>query len=160
MVDLPPLSTASKRGSAQQDLWLVAFTLGDETYGIDVDEVKAIYHAVPLIPVSGKSGQIDGHLRLADSNLPVVDLRRIAELPVESHYRELVDWIVAVGTGSGQVGFIVDKVDEVMKLLPSALQTTVNSQKSATFPLRGIAEANGREVLIPEWTHLIKEVTS
>ena len=42
MLDLPPLSTVSKRGSAQQDLWLVVFKLGCETYGVDVDEVKAI----------------------------------------------------------------------------------------------------------------------
>ena len=160
MVELPPLSTASKTGSAQQDLWLVAFKLGSETYAVDVDEVKAIYHGVPLIPISGKSGRIDGHLRLADTRLPVIDLRRIAELPVEAHYKDLVDWVVAVGSGSGQVGFIVDEVTEVMRLLPSALQTTSNHKNNATFPLRGIAKTNGLEVLIPELSNLIKEVTS
>jgi chemotaxis signal transduction protein len=93
MVELPPLATASRRGSAQSDLRLVTFTLGNRVYGIDVDDVHAIYHALPLIPAPGSEMRIKGYLRLSDKRVPVIDLRACVSLPEHSG-RGLVEWII------------------------------------------------------------------
>jgi chemotaxis signal transduction protein len=161
MLDLPPLSTQSRRGSAQNDLRLVAFKLGPTVFGVDVEDVHAIYHALPLIPVRQGESKIEGYLSLSGGHLPVVDLRRFTELPVQSHYKELIEWIVVVNCGAEQVGFIVDEVTEVLKLEASALQKTIASGAAAVrFPVRAVARANGQEILIPDLSFLISEVTN
>lgn len=160
MVELPPLATTSRRGSAQSDLKLVTFTLGSKIYGVDVDDVHAIYHAMPMIPSFGSGTRIKGYLRLADKRVPVIDLRGCVNLP-EHQGRGTVEWIIAISHEDGQVGFIVDEVSEVLKLHPSSLRM-VNDKDSNEFGfyLKAIAKENGQKIFIPDLAHLITEVTN
>ena len=160
MLDLPPLSTLSRRRSAEDDLRLVVFQLGSTVYGVDVETVHAIYHALPLIPVTQSGAKIEGYLRLPGGALPVVDLRRFTDLPLQSHHKELIDWIVVVNRGSEQIGFIVDEVTEVLKLHVSALQHVSGSGSASRFPVRAVVRSQGREVLIPDLSLLISEATN
>jgi len=158
MVELPPLATSSRRGSAQSELKLVTFTLGSTVYGVDVDDVHAIYHALPMIPALSSETRIKGYLRLSDKRMPVIDLRGCVSLP-EHNGKDLVEWVIAVEHDGEQVGFIVDEVAEVLKLHPSSLRAASKSEaNSLGFYVKAVAKNNGQKINIPDLAYLISEV--
>jgi purine-binding chemotaxis protein CheW len=155
MVELPPLATSRRRGFAQSDLRLVAFRLGDSAYGVDVEDVHAIYHSLPLIPSRGEDSRIRGHIVLSNRRVPVIDLRRNGS---SSRGNGLVEWIIALSHEDSQVGFIVDDVTEVLKLMPSALRKAESSEmEEHGFYLKAIARNQDRDIMIPDLTHFITE---
>ncbi len=155
MVELPPLATSSRRGSAQSDLRLVAFKLGDSVYGVDVEDVHAIYHSLPLIPAHSEDKSIKGYVLLSNSRVPVIDLRKNG---TSLNGKNLVEWIVALSHEDSQVGFIVDDVTEVLKLVPSALRNASTTEmEEHGFYLKAVARDQDQDIMMPDLTHLITE---
>ncbi|MBU0692425.1 chemotaxis protein CheW [bacterium] len=155
MVELPPLATSTRRGSAQSDLRLVTFKLGEAVYGIDVEDVHAIYHALPLIPDFNENSRIQGYLLLASRRMPVINLSRNGGFQPDKH---LAEWVVALSYEDSQVGFIVDDVKEVLKLLPSALRNANTAEmEEHGFYLKAVAKNREQEIPIPDLTRFITE---
>lgn len=155
MVELPPLATSAMRGSAQSDLRLVTFKLGETVFGVDVEDVHAIYHSLPLIPDLNDDSRIQGYLLLANRRVPVIDLSRNGSLAKTKH---LAEWVVALSHEDSQVGFIVDDVNEVLKLMPSALRNANTAEmEQHGFYLKAIAKNRDEEIPIPDLTRLIPE---
>ena len=156
MVELPPLATSLRRSSAQRDLRLVAFTLGDSVYGVDVEDVHAIYHSVPMIPAPREGSRIKGYILLSNRRVPVIDLSRRGS---SYNGKGLIEWIVALSHEDSQVGFIVDDVTEILKLMPSALRNASSSEmEEHGFYLKAVARDRERKIMIPDLTSFITEV--
>jgi purine-binding chemotaxis protein CheW len=159
MPTLPPLATRAYRGSSQRDLRLVAFKLGRATYGIDVEDVFAIYHALPLVPSPDETSPVAGYLHLSDGNIPVVDLRVQAKLPQRQRNHQ-VDWIIAIRSGGESVGLIVDDVTEVLKLEASALQVSRPQTNGNGLAVQAIVTTGTEAVIIPDLTPILRTASN
>ncbi len=106
----------------------LAFELEHETYAVDIDTVREILKVPPLTPVPRGSRSLLGVMNLRGEVLPVYDVRvslglRDAKLQVDGAASvPKPSRVVLVRDEEGDAGILVDRVLEVVKLLPSKLE--------------------------------------
>lgn len=103
------------QGFAQQFL---TFRLGEETFAVDVLQVREILDLVPITRVPQMPEYMLGVINLRGSVVPVVDLRRKFALPPREATRESCIVVLEVEFGSEHtvVGALTDAVSEVLDL--------------------------------------------
>jgi len=111
----------------------VTFMLDNETYGIDVMQVREVLRAPEISPVPGAPPYVLGIINLRGYVVAIIDTRSRFHLPV----REVDDAsrIVILETGDHVVGFMVDSVREVVELRGSEMESApdTGSGESARF---------------------------
>ncbi len=128
---------------------LVVFELGDETYGVNVTQVQSILPMQKIMAVPGAPSFVEGVVNLRGAVIPVVDLRSRFELSLSSNpdsenggqTKEQKAVIVIVELKGQQIGLIVDKVTEVIKIDETAIEPPSPLLASVdTTYLRGIGK--------------------
>lgn len=92
----------------------VTFQLDDETYGIDVMQIREVLRCPEISPVPGAPLFVLGIINLRGSVVAIIDTRSRFDLP----RCELDDSsrIIILDTGGYVVGFLVDNVSEVAEI--------------------------------------------
>lgn len=103
----------------QNVLW---FTLGEEEYGIKVDDVQTVLDEFVLTSVPNMPGFVLGVINLRGTIIPVVDLKKMFQMPQEENIEPMIIVLEMVDLESLRVGIVVDKVNEVLEIDFSALQ--------------------------------------
>ena len=96
---------------------VLTFTLGDETYGVDILRVQEIKGYQKCTPIPNTPVFIKGVLNLRGTIVPIVDLRAKFNLPPVDATMFTV--VIVVVVKDRIMGLIVDAVSEVMDI-PSA----------------------------------------
>lgn len=101
-------------------LQLVTFEVGGEQFGVDTLAVQEINRMMTITHVPQTPADVDGVINLRGRIVPVVDLRVRLGLQRTAHSRD--SRIVVVEVADRTVGFIVDKVHEVMRIDGSVVE--------------------------------------
>ena len=139
---------------ALADRQLVVFTLGDETYGVDIATVREIIRMQAITAVPGTAHFIEGVINLRGTVIPVVDLRKRFRLNEAEHGKETR--IVVLNSEGQEIGIIVDSVAEVLRVSsdaiepPSSMITTTDSEY-----LLGIVKLPDRLVILLDTERLL-----
>ena len=108
------MNQASEKRSEKVSRW-VTFQLEDETYGIDVMQIREVLRSQEISPVPGAPSYVLGIINLRGNVVAIIDTRSQFGLPS----REEVDdasRILILEAGDYVVGFLVDSVSEVAEL--------------------------------------------
>ena len=139
---------------ALADRQLVVFTLGDETYGVDIATVREIIRMQAITAVPGTAHFVEGVINLRGMVIPVVDLRKRFRLNEAEHGKETR--IVVLNSEGQEIGVIVDSVAEVLRVSsdaiepPSSMITTTDSEY-----LLGIVKLPDRLVILLDTERLL-----
>lgn len=99
---------------SQKELQMVIFKIGDEEFGVTINQVREIVRLVPITPIPRSPDFIEGVVNLRGQILGVIDLARRLDLkPIPRSERTR---IIVVEVESNIVGMIVDEVSEVLRL--------------------------------------------
>lgn len=101
---------------------VVVFTLGNETYGLPVGQVREVLRLQPITPLPTAPPFVPGMIQLRGRMIAVVDLRRRFQMPSASEEGKQASRIVVVRLPRSFVGLIVDGVQEVLTLPAGAIQ--------------------------------------
>ncbi len=93
---------------------LVSFCINNEEYGIDILNVQEIIRPMDMTRVPNAPDFIEGVINLRGKIVPVVDLRQRFNL--SSRKRDESSRIIVVELSGKVVGFLVDKVREVLRV--------------------------------------------
>ena len=109
---------ASNQGEATSR-W-VTYQLENETYGIDVMQIREVLRSPEISPVPGAPHYVLGIINLRGNVVAIIDTRSRFGLP----RREVDDAsrIVILEAGDFVVGFLVDSVSEVAELDNSKIE--------------------------------------
>lgn len=110
---------AEKTTAAEKQL--VVFTLGSESYAVDISMVREIIQPQIITRVPGTPPAVEGVINLRGSVIPVVDLRKRFQL--EHIERTKTTRIVVVGCKGHNVGVIVDSVAEVLRIKVDSIES-------------------------------------
>ncbi|KFL33443.1 MULTISPECIES: chemotaxis protein CheW [unclassified Sulfurospirillum] len=92
----------------------LTFYLEEEVYGVHISDVKEIIAMMKTTPVPKTPKFIQGVMNLRGNIIPVVDMRLKFDMPsIPAH---MYTAIVIIKLGEKQIGFIVDKVEEVINV--------------------------------------------
>jgi len=144
---------ATEMGGAEEQL--VVFDVAGECYGVDISRVNSIIR-MQKITESPERVFLEGVINLRGKVIPVVDLRKRFDLPIQDHTK--ASRIVVVEYGEETLGMIVNGVSEVLRVAsssiepPSPLVTTIDS----TY-LRGIAKVEDRLIILLDLEQILTE---
>ncbi|MGB0908753.1 MAG: chemotaxis protein CheW [Nitrospirales bacterium] len=128
-------------------LQLVSFHVGEEEFAIDILGVQEIIRMVELTPVPNAPYFVEGVINLRGKVIPILDLRSRFGLPSADRTKETR--IIVVEIADTVLGFIVDSVEEVLRLPENLIETPPSTGRggSAEFH-KGIGRVNGRLLML------------
>jgi len=117
--------------NAGELLQLVSFKLGNEEFGVDILKVQEINRMLEITEVPNSPEFVEGVVNLRGRIIPVIDLRCRLNMPSIDHTNKTR--IVVIELDGNTVGFIVDEVNEVLRIPknitepPPAMVSGINS---------------------------------
>lgn len=103
----------------QRGMEYLTFTLGHETYGVDILSVQEIITMPPLSKLPRAAQHVLGVMNLRGMVVPVLDMRILLDLPLDAEVEPVV---VVLNDGSRCMGAVVDSVSDVLEILESDVQ--------------------------------------
>ncbi|HSV32346.1 MAG TPA: chemotaxis protein CheW [Atribacteraceae bacterium] len=135
---------------------LVAFQLGEETYGIDIARVQEIIRLQQITEVPGAPDFVEGVINLRGRVIPVIDLRKRFALAKREDRKSAR--IIVVEVHPHTVGMIVDAVDEVLRITedqiepPSPLIASIEAEY-----IRGVGKLPDRLLVLLDLGKVLKK---
>jgi len=137
---------------------VLTFTLGDETYGVDILRVQEIrgYSTVTRIPQA--PAHVLGVLNLRGSIVPIVDMRMRFNLDRAEYTPLTVIIVLSVESAAGRrdIGVVVDGVSDVIDVANADIKPApeLGAQVNTEF-IEGLASVSGRMVMLLDIDTLI-----
>lgn len=134
----------------------VTFRLGNETYGINVMQVREVLRYTEISPVPGAPGYVIGIINLRGNVVTVIDTRErfgLDNAEVSDDTR-----IVILESENQVVGIMVDSVAEVVYLKASEIETAPNvgNDESSRY-IQGVCHKNDELLILIEIEKLLTE---
>ncbi len=101
-------------GASNDILQLVSFNIGEEEFGVDILKVQEIIRMVDITRVPNSPQFVEGVINLRGKVIPIIDLR--LRLGLEPKAKDKYTRIIVVEFVSKVIGFVVDNVNEVLRL--------------------------------------------
>jgi purine-binding chemotaxis protein CheW len=137
---------------------MLTFTLGDETYGVDILRVQEIRGWSPVTRIPQSQAHVLGVLNLRGSIVPIVDLRMRFSLPRAEYTPLTVIIVLSVESPQGRrdFGMVVDGVSDVVDVAAGEVKPApeLGRQASTEF-IAGLAAVSGRMVMLLDIDRLI-----
>ncbi|MFG1498256.1 chemotaxis protein CheW [Saccharospirillum sp. HFRX-1] len=134
----------------------VTFRLGNETYGLNVMQVREVLRYSEISPVPGAPSYVIGIINLRGNVVTVIDTRERFGLQTA----ELTDdtRIVILESDNQVVGILVDSVAEVVYLKASEIETAPNvgNDESSRY-IQGVCHKNDELLILIEIAKLLTE---
>ncbi|TGB00302.1 purine-binding chemotaxis protein CheW [Sporolactobacillus shoreae] len=106
----------------QESIKVIMFNLGNEVYGVPIDQVLSIEHLEPITRVPNAAHFVEGVMNLRGLIIPVIDVRkRFGLAPVAATKDTRV---IVVETDDLQVGMLVDTAKEVTDINVDSIEKT------------------------------------
>ena len=99
---------------------LVGFEVGTEMFGVDILMVREIIRSAPITAVPNSPEFVEGVINLRGDIIPVIDLRKRLNLFKDDSQEK--NWILILDIEGSVTGFVVDRVDEVLKIDESDIE--------------------------------------
>jgi len=125
----------------------VTFELEDETYGINVADVREVLRFTEIAPVPGAQGYVIGIINLRGNVVTVIDTRKRFGLgPKEV---DDLSRIVIIEIDGQEMGILVDSVAEVVDLKMSDIEPAPNVGNEETSRyIMGVTSRSGELLII------------
>ncbi|HSF07801.1 MAG TPA: chemotaxis protein CheW [Nitrospirales bacterium] len=138
---------------------LVSFQLGNEIFAIDILGVQEIIRLVEITPVPNAPHYVDGVVNLRGKVIPIINLRVRFGLSATEPTKDTR--IVVVEVAHLILGFIVDSVEEVLRLPEDCIEPPPPTGRGRTDEChRGVGRVNGNLVLLLDLELLFGNRTS
>lgn len=126
-------------------LQLVSFQLGPEEYAIDILGVQEIIRVVEITHVPNAPHFVDGVVNLRGKVIPIINLRTRLGLSAVEPTKDTR--IVVVEVAHLILGFIVDSVEEVLRLPEEFIEPPSSTGGAADFH-KGVGRVDGRLLIL------------
>ncbi len=145
-----------KEMSNDEVLQWVTFQLEQETYGINVMQVREVLRYTEIAPVPGAPDYVLGIINLRGNVVTVIDTRSrfgLVEGEITDNTR-----IIVIESEHQVIGILVDSVAEVVYLRSSEIDTTpsVGTDESAKF-IQGVSNRDGRLLILVDLNKLLTD---
>ncbi|HET53900.1 MAG TPA: purine-binding chemotaxis protein CheW [Ignavibacteria bacterium] len=137
-------------------LQLVSFKVGTEEFGVDILKVQEINRMLKITKVPNAPDFVEGVVNLRGRIIPVIDLRK--RLSIESKVHDNKTRIVVVDILGNIVGFIVDEVNEVLRISKDIIENPPElvSQVDSDF-ITSVAKLEDRIIILLDLDALLKK---
>lgn len=136
-------------------LQLVSFHLGGEEYGMEILRVQEIIRMMDLTRVPNSPDFVEGVINLRGKVIPVIGLRQRFGLGVKEHDKQTR--IVVVEVSGTVVGFVVDAVNEVLRIPADTVEPPPRLTKLDRELVSGVGKLENRLLLMLDVEKLLSQ---
>lgn len=150
--------TASNQQNATLDLKnrYLTFFLDEEQYGIHISNIKEIIALIKTTKIPKMPDYMKGVMNLRGNIIPVIDMRLkfdLAEKEPEMHTA-----IVIIQVKEINIGFIVDRVEEVLPISAEQISEPPKfGTKINTNFIKGMGQVNNNVIMLLDLDSLLSE---
>lgn len=128
---------------------LVSFQMDGETYALEIKQVEGIINMLPVTRVPKSPTHIEGVINLRGEILPVINLRRRLRLTEKANTRDDQIMILSFEREKVKVGFLVDRVLEVLRLPQTAIEPPSHVSEGVNVEhLRGVGKLGNKIIIL------------
>mgnify|MGYP001240486561 CR=1 FL=1 len=128
---------------------LVTFLMAGETYALEIQQVEAIINLVPITRVPKAPPHIDGVINLRGEIVPVINTRRRLRLSEVEKRPSNQIIILSFEEEKVKAGFLVDSVQEVIRLPESAIEPPSRVSEGVDVEyLRGVGKIDNKIIIL------------
>lgn len=150
-------SGTSVRGSSDS-FHGVGFTVGKEEFCVDILKVQEIIRMVPITSMPNAPEFVEGVINLRGKIIPVIDFRKRFHIYDSLEGDEESRRIIVVSFGAVNVGIIVDKVSQVLKISEDQISPTPDVVRGYDSDyIRGVARVGDRLIILLELEQLFSQ---
>ena len=124
---------------------IVAFTLDDQQYGLNLSSVERIVRAVEITPLPDAPCEILGVINVEGRIMPVLNTRKWLGLPERDI--ELQDVFIIVSANGHSVALIADEVKPVVEV-PADQMTDSQEIVNSSGSVEGIAKSDNGLIMV------------
>ena len=148
------MSRDAKAAKRSARIQYVTFRLADETYAINVMQVREVLRVTEIAPVPGAPGYVLGIINLRGNVVTVIDAR--ARMGLAPKDPDDLSRIVVIEGREHVVGMLVDSVAEVIELADSEIEPapSVGSEEGARC-IQGVACRENQLTIIIDLNKLV-----
>ncbi len=126
---------------------LVSFVIENEEFGVDILKVQEIIRTVEITRVPKSPEFVEGVINLRGKIVPVIDLRKRFGIAVKQRDNETR--IIVVDLADKVVGFLVDRVKEVIRVDRSIIEPPPGLATGiSTSYITGVAKLQDRLLIL------------
>ncbi|WP_251554544.1 chemotaxis protein CheW [Neobacillus muris] len=131
---------------------IVAFKLGEEEYGLDINCIQSIERIEHITRVPNAPVYVKGVINLRGNVTPVIDLKNKLGLG----HTEFTDMsrVIITKLEEIELGMIVDQTNDVIDIAADSIEAAASSFDSAYFD--GVAKVAGRLIILLKLEELMK----
>lgn len=150
-----PVDDSEDMGAA---IRTVTFRLDNETYGINVQDVREVLKIQPHVirPVPGAPGQVLGVINVRGVIVTVIDARLSFQIPpkkIDTASRVIIVEL----TEDHVVGFLVDEVREVRDIYEKSISSLSNASDDTAKYLTSVAHVDDNVIIMVDFGKLFNE---
>ncbi|MDF2557328.1 MAG: CheW protein [Bacillales bacterium] len=139
-------------------LKIVAFTIGNEEYGLNINQVQSIERILPITRVPNAPSYVKGVINLRGHVTPIIDLRNKLNMG-ETEFTDTTRILITMDEDV-ELGWIVDETSDVIDLEPEMIQTTSSSSVNKCEYFSEIAKLEERLIILLKLSELSKDIAS
>ncbi|MGL5429463.1 MAG: chemotaxis protein CheW [Vibrio sp.] len=145
-----------KEKSNDEILQWVTFQLEEETYGINVMQVREVLRYTEIAPVPGAPDYVLGIINLRGNVVTVIDTRSrfgLLQGEITDNTR-----IIVIESERQVIGILVDSVAEVVYLRSSEIDSTpsVGTDESSKF-IQGVSNRDGKLLILVDLNKFLSD---
>jgi purine-binding chemotaxis protein CheW len=110
------LTQSQNEAATPETLQFLAFTLGDEEYGVDIQKVQELRGYDAVTRIANAPDFIKGVVNLRGIIVPIIDMRIKFQLGMPTYDQFTV--VIILNIGHRTIGMVVDNVSDVLSLQP------------------------------------------
>jgi purine-binding chemotaxis protein CheW len=152
------INASAQDAAASRSNQVLTFTLGDETYGVDILRVQEIRGWSPVTRIPQTPPHVLGVLNLRGSIVPIVDLRMRFNLERAEYTPLTVIIVLSIESAHGRrdIGLVVDGVSDVIDVKHDEVKPApeLGEQVSTEF-IEGLTSVSGRMVMLLDIDKLV-----
>lgn len=145
-----------------QFVQVVVFTLFDnvvkkkEYYGVGIEQVREIRLLENITSIPKAPPYVRGVMNLRGQIIPVIDLKEKLGFSERMENKQSERILVADSRGL-LAGFLVDEVDQVIRIPLSEVESLQSEILESTSYVRGMAKAQGKLIVLLDLEKLLQE---
>jgi purine-binding chemotaxis protein CheW len=139
-----------EQAASAEVLQMVAFSVGEAEYALDIMRIKEIIHPVPVRAVPKAPYFIEGVIELRGSILPIIDVRKRFDVEATPATRTTKFLIVGLDVGEKRMiaGLIVDRVSEPLRVARDQIRPAPQLAQGEGAYFTGVVHHQGRILML------------
>ncbi|MFV8828314.1 chemotaxis protein [Alkalihalobacterium sp. APHAB7] len=142
--------------SGTNELEVIAFTIDEGTFGINVLKVREIINPLPIVKVPNSHPNVEGIIRLRDEVITVVDLAKVLGFPPSEDSQK--DKFIVAELNQMKVAFHVHNVSRIHRISWEQIEKPTELSQGLEASTIGVVKMDEQMLLLLDYEKIVVDI--